>query len=100
VAQLTRNYEAALARVSEFDQLRAGLGFAEKKVRPAAQEASPKSEVVVTLQGGAKIKGTLVREDKDRLVVDTGAEETEIARSQVASIARPKALNKPMKRAP
>jgi hypothetical protein len=47
--------------------------------------------VTVTLKNGTKIEGRLVREDADRLVVETDNQEMEIRQSEVATVARPKA---------
>jgi len=46
--------------------------------------------VTVTLKGGKEIKGTLVREDSDQVVIDTGSEELAIRRAETISIAKPK----------
>jgi hypothetical protein len=55
---------------------------------PVAQGTG--AAVTVTLKNGTKVEGRLVREDADRLVVETDNQEVEIRKSETTMIARPK----------
>jgi hypothetical protein len=51
--------------------------------------------VPVTIQDGAPFKGPLLKEDEDRLVVDTGAAEVEIRKGETATVLRARRSAKP-----
>jgi hypothetical protein len=91
-AQMVRNLDMAMSRAGQSDTLRAALDLPQKGgVRPAAGDMPPEGrKVVVTLRGGRKVTGTLVRENADTVVLDTPDEEIEIRRSETESIAYPK----------
>jgi hypothetical protein len=92
LAQATRSRDRALAMAGDSDQLRAALDLPARKkgdVTPAALN-QPANQVTVTLKSGDKVRGTLVKEDKDVVVLDTGTEQVEIRRAETVSIARPK----------
>jgi hypothetical protein len=89
VAQARRRLEAARARVNGMERLRAALP-------PQADGADAVGkDVTVTLKNNKEIKGKLVRQTKDTLVVATDNQEIEIQRNEVATVTREKAKKMP-----
>lgn len=83
IAELRRDRDAAVARVSESGGLRNALRGTGVIV-PAAAPPSPPSHVVVTMKKGAeKIEGTLVNQDKDWMTIEKGKERVSIRKSDV-----------------
>ena len=98
-----RDYEAARAEVAKSENLRKAVGLdatgggtAVAGFETRARPSSPR--VVITLTDKTKVEGTLVREEPDKLVVNTDAGEVEVSRSQIATILRPSARMKPADR--
>jgi hypothetical protein len=92
-ARLRRDYATALARASESPLLAKNLGIKKGGVTPVSLEAeAPQSgRVAVTMKDGREFTGSMVREDNDRLVLDTGKSEIEIRKSETATILKGKA---------
>jgi hypothetical protein len=86
VAQARQRLQAVRARINGMDRLRTALNLPK---REGAAPANP--EVTVMLKGGKLIKGKLVRQTKDTLVVETDNQQIEIQRNDVATITRDKA---------
>lgn len=86
--RLGRHLEGALSRAAASRDLQAGLGLPDTGIRAAATEQSIK--VTVTTKGGTKVSGNLVREDDDWVIVDTGASEVEVRKSEATMIEKPR----------
>jgi hypothetical protein len=85
----------AVARGSQSDTIRTGLGMSKKEPVAAAgfETTMQGADVVVTrtLEGkNEKVEGKVVREDRDWLVVDTKDGRRTIPKSQVVDILEPK----------
>jgi hypothetical protein len=85
----------AVARGSQYDTLRTGMGLSKKEPVAAAgfETTMPGADVVVTrtLDGkNEKVEGKMVREDHNWLVVDTKDGRRTIPKSQVVDILEPK----------
>jgi hypothetical protein len=92
VAMLRRNRDVAMSRAAGSERLRADLNLPKSDIRGAdypVGERSPGDPINVTLKAGDPIKGKLVREDNDRIVIDTGKEDVEIRRSEAMRITWP-----------
>src|SRR5262249_11722930 len=94
-SQANMALQNALARGSQSDTIRTGLGMAKKEPVAAAgfETTMPGADVVVTrtLEGkNEKVEGKMVREDRDWLVVDTKDGRRTIPKSQVEDILEPK----------
>lgn len=87
-AMALRDLNEALARAGQSERLRAALDVSDRGVRPAAAESVPGARVEVTLKSGSKVRGSVVREDNDRIVVNTGTGEVEVRKSETVSISR------------
>jgi len=92
IAELRRDRDAAVARVSQSDGLRTAFNRDTKGggVVPAASESTVRPHVIVTTKNNEKIEGTLVNDDKDWLTVDTGKEEVSIRSSDATRITKVK----------
>jgi hypothetical protein len=89
-AQVMRSLDDALARASQSSDLRAALDLGDKGgVRPAGFE-STSEKVEVTLKNGTKVSGTVVREDADQIVINTGTAEVQVRKSEALTITRSK----------
>jgi hypothetical protein len=76
-------------RVAASPTLMAALNVPARGVGvPVAQGSG--AAVTVTLKNGTKVEGKLLREDGDRLVIETDNQEVEIRKSETTMIARPK----------
>jgi hypothetical protein len=93
-AQALRARDTVMARAGSSDRLREMLdlpkGSATGPEVASFERTSAPVKVTVTLKGGKEIKGTLVREDSDQVVIDTGSEEVAVRRAETISIAKPK----------
>jgi hypothetical protein len=88
VEDARRRRAQALACIAKSDRLRKAL-FPEGMPSIEKEPAAPK--VTVALKNGTKIgPGKQVRQEKDWLVLDTGKEEVQIRRSEIASVTRSK----------
>src|SRR5262249_17441823 len=92
-AKVRRNYETALAHASASSALAKNLGIKKGDVVPVEREreAPQAGQFAVTMKDGREFTGTLVREDNDRLVLDTGKAEIEIRKSETTTITKGKA---------
>jgi hypothetical protein len=92
-AKLRRDYDAALARAGESPALAKSLGIKKGDVTPVSQEgaAQQPGRTVVTMKDGHEFTGKLVKEDNDRLVLDTAKGEVEIRKSETTTIVKGKA---------
>lgn len=87
-AMALRELNDALARAGQSERLRAALDVPDRGVRPAAAEGAAGAAVEVTLKDGTKVTGTVVREDNDRIIVNTGTRDVEIRKTETTSISR------------
>jgi hypothetical protein len=92
-AKVRRNYETAMARVSASPVIAKNLGIKKGDVLPVEREReTPQAgQFAVTMKDGREFTGNLVREDNDRLVLDTGKAEIEIRKSETTTITKGKA---------
>jgi hypothetical protein len=84
-AMARKNYEMAMERASRSDALARDLNLSKSPIRSAEAEKPP-VHVTVTMKGGAKIEGTLLKDEGDRVVVKTADGEMEIRRSETVTI--------------
>jgi len=85
-----RGYDTALARAAESPNIRTALGMSNRGgVAPVGFDQPRKA--VLTLKGGDKVEGTLVREDADWFVIDTGTDEVSVRKSDVVRVSKAKA---------
>jgi hypothetical protein len=94
-AQANMALQNSLARGSQFDSVRTGLGMTKKEPVAAAgfETTMSGADVVVTrtLEGkNEKVEGKVVREDGNWLVVDTKDGRRTIPKSQIVDILEPK----------
>jgi hypothetical protein len=92
-AAAAQRYQAALARASESDKLRAALGMRERTVVPADYSADNLTRL--TLRTGETIEGTFKGEDNDWITLEKGNKEVRVRKSDAMTIARPKSAVKP-----
>jgi len=86
-AAAARDYQTALARAASSDNLRAALNLPERgRIAQAGAETTTNHPVTLTLQGGKEVKGTMVREEPDWLVLRSGNSEITVRRSEVTMI--------------
>jgi hypothetical protein len=88
-ALVSRNYDAALARVGESDRLRGGIKAVIGEVPSGGRGPD-----VVMLKDGSRVEGAIAKEDADWLVMNTGTKdnprEEKVRMSEVVRISRSK----------